>query len=82
MTWSSDGKFFYVVINRNTSVIPVPAGTSLPDLTASGIGSVELPGTRVIKQGNPGHLSPGPDPSTYVFQRTEIQRNLFRMSLH
>jgi hypothetical protein len=89
--WSSDGRFFYVLIDRNTSVaspgktlaIPVPAGRTLPDLPASGIdlsaGGTYPPGTRVIEHGS---LSPGPDPSTYVFTKTDLQRNLFRIPLH
>ena len=78
--WSSDGRFLYVEIDRGTSAaspgktlaIPVPAGKSFPDLPAAGIDSAaagsELPGTRVIEHGS---LSPGPDPSTYVFTKTE-----------
>jgi hypothetical protein len=89
--WSSDGRFLYVTSAASASatssgrtlVIPVPAGTSLPDLPASGIdptaGVAELPGIQVIEQGS---LSPGPDPSTYVFTRTDLQRNLFRIPLH
>jgi serine/threonine protein kinase/Tol biopolymer transport system component len=89
--WSADGKFLYVEIDRGTSAaspgktlaIPVPAGKSFPDLPASGIDSVaagsELPGARVIEHGS---LSPGPDPSTYVFTKTEQRRNLFRIPLH
>jgi Tol biopolymer transport system component len=90
--WSSDGRFFYVHVDRRdttlaspgeTLAIPVPSGKSLPDLPASGIdlsaGGFELPGTRVIEHGS---LSPGPDPSTYVFTRTDLQRNLFRIPLH
>ena len=89
--WSSDGRFLYVEIDRGTSAaspgktlaIPVPAGKSFPDLPASGIDSAaagsELPGTRVIEHGS---LSPGPDPSTYVFTKTDQRRNLFRIPLH
>jgi hypothetical protein len=89
--WSSDGRFFYVTSAVSASAtssgmtlaIPVPAGTSLPDLPASGIdpaaGVAGLPGARVIQQGS---LSPGPDPSTYVFTKTDLQRNLFRIPLH
>ena len=92
--WSSDGKFFYVSMDLSaaasspgtpgkTLAIPVPAGTSLPDLPASGIdrtaGVVTLPGARLIESVS---LSTGPDPSTYVFTKTELQRNLFRIPLH
>jgi Tol biopolymer transport system component len=89
--WSSDGSVFYVVIDGSTSAtspgktlaIPVPAGKSLPDLPASGINlsafGVELPGSRVIEHGS---LSSGRDPSTYIFTKTNLQRNLFRIPLH
>ena len=91
VVWSSDGTLFYVANNRNASttslaktlVIPVPAGKSLPDFPAAGIDlnveEVELPGVRIIEH---GPLSPGPDPSTYVFTKTDSQRNLFRIPLH
>jgi len=92
--WSSDGKFFYVSMDlsaaatspgtpRKVLAIPVPAGTSLPDLPASGIdraaGGVLLAGARIVEQAS---LSTGADPSTYVFTKTELQRNLFRIPLH
>ena len=89
--WSSDGRFFYVTgavsasatSSGKTLAIPVPAGESLPDLPLSGIdpgaGGAGLPGTIVIEQGS---VSPGPDPSTYVFTKTDLQRNLFRIPLH
>jgi serine/threonine protein kinase len=87
--WSTDGKFFYVGSNASatsagkTLAIPVPAGKSLPDLPAAGIsvadGAVGLPGAVTIED---GLISPGPDPSTYLFTRTDSQRNLFRIPLH
>ena len=93
-TWSSDGRFFYVLNSAfnaadtatpavgKTVVIPVPSGKSLPDLPADGLdltAPVALPGSRVIDH---DLISPGPDPSTYVFTRTDLQRNLFRIPLH
>jgi hypothetical protein len=92
--WSSDGTFFYVSMDlsaaatsfgtpRRVLAIPVPAGTSLPDLPASGIdraaGGVLLAGARIVEEAS---LSTGPDPSTFVFTKTELQRNLFRIPLH
>jgi Tol biopolymer transport system component len=88
--WSPDGKFFYVKFDREsvtspgkTLVIRVVAGQSLPDLPVSGIdgaaGGVTLPGARVIEYGS---LSTGPDPSTFVFTKADVQRNLYRIPLH
>jgi Tol biopolymer transport system component len=94
-TWSSDGRFFYVLNyianSRSASVltqgkalaIPVPPGKSLPDLPADGIDltapQVPIPGVRIIDH---AIISPGPDPSTYAFTKTDLQRNLFRIPLH
>jgi serine/threonine protein kinase/Tol biopolymer transport system component len=82
--WSSDGKLFFVAISGGkTLVIPVPAGKSFPDLPASGISLDanwrEQPRARVIER---SAITPGPDPSQYVFVKTELQRNLFRIPLH
>ena len=80
--WSLDGKFLYASIRGRTLAIPVPPGKSLPDFPASGISLAEtegLPGTRVIEH---DAVSPGPDPSTYVFVKTDLQRNLYRIPLH
>ena len=89
--WSPDGNFFYVGSDRKTSpsfprrtfAIPVPAGKALPDLSLGGITdrrrAVSLPGARTIEE---GLISPGSDPSTYVFTKTDSQRNLFRIPLH
>jgi Tol biopolymer transport system component len=86
--WSSDGRFFYVSLDRNsatstgkTLVLPVPAGQSLPELPPSGIDRAAgpPPGALVIEHIS---LSAGPDPSTFVFIKTDLQRNLFRIPLH
>jgi serine/threonine protein kinase len=84
-TWSSDGRWLYVgapVATGRTYAIPVPSGRSLPDLPADGIdptAEVGVPGARIIEN---GFISPGADPSTYVFTKTDLQRNLFRIPLH
>jgi Tol biopolymer transport system component len=89
--WSPDGRFLYVGGDRTTSpslarrtfAIPVPAGKALPDLPVGGIAGLEqaiaLPGARTIEE---GLISPGPDPSTYLFTKADSQRNLFRIPLH
>jgi hypothetical protein len=89
--WSQDGKFFYVSgdlktstsATRKTIAIPVPPGKPLPDFPVGAITDLKraaaLPGARTIEE---GLISPGPDPSTYVFTKADSQRNLFRIPLH
>ena len=84
-TWSSDGRWLYVgaaVATGKTYAIPVPSGRSLPELPHGGIdpgSGVGVPGARIIEH---GFISTGADPSTYVFTKTDLQRNLFRIPLH
>jgi dipeptidyl aminopeptidase/acylaminoacyl peptidase len=89
--WSSDGKFFYLSgdvktttsSGRRTVAIPVPAGKALPDFPVGGITDLAwaaaLPGARTFEG---SLISPGSDPSTYVFTKTDSQRNLVRIPLH
>jgi dipeptidyl aminopeptidase/acylaminoacyl peptidase len=85
--WSADGKFFHMrrltSAQGRTIAIPVTAGQSLPYFPASGIGTfaeaMKLAGARVIDQDD---VFPGPNPSIFLFQKTELQRNLFRIPLH
>jgi len=89
--WSHDGRFLYVDMAAvasgpfagKTVAIPIPAGKSLPDLPAAGLdantGEIQLAGARVIEH---GPVSPGSDPSIYVFEKRDLQRNLFRIPLH
>jgi hypothetical protein len=82
-TWSSDGRWLYVAAaaTGKTYVIPVPSGRSLPVLPAEGVDryAAGRPEVRIISN---GPISPGADPSTYVFTKTDLQRNLFRIPLH
>jgi hypothetical protein len=55
----------------------------MPDLPESGM-DIEanrsaVPGLRVILH---DRVVPGTDPSTYVFVKTELHRNLYRVPLH
>jgi len=89
--WSPDGKFLYVgsdlktsqSLARRTFAIPVPAGKALPDFALGEITDLKralaLPGARTIEE---GLISPGSDPSSYVFTKADSQRNLFRIPLH
>jgi hypothetical protein len=88
--WSHDGRFLYVDMTKASGpfagksvAIPIPAGKSLPDLPAAGLdantGEIQPVGARVIEH---GPISPGSDPSIYVFEKRDLQRNLFRIPLH
>ncbi len=81
--WSPDGSGFYVGDPMKTFAIPVPSGKVLPELPVGGITELKramaIPGTRMIEA---GLISPGSDPSTYVFTKADSQRNLFRIPLH
>ena len=63
--------------------MPVPAGKALPYLPVGGINALDRtvgpPGARSIEG---GLISPGSDPSIYVFTKADSQRNLFRIPLH
>jgi hypothetical protein len=65
-----------------TLAIPIAPGQSLPAPPAAGInpglGGADVKGAQLIPR---GAMSPGPDPGTYVFARTELLRNLFRIPL-
>ena len=88
--WSPDGRFLRIALRpgqattaRTTNLfIPVPAGSSLPDLPDGGIASIDdalkLAGARAIDEDIVGS---SPNWSAYVFVRRQIQRNLFRIQL-
>jgi eukaryotic-like serine/threonine-protein kinase len=84
--WSPNGRFFYVTLGGSDSMspgktfaIPIPPGRQLPDLPPTGVGDGNLPGAQEIERAD---VFPGPDPSTYVFTETHVQRNLYRIPLH
>ena len=81
-SWSLNGKSVYVATQQGrTLILPVGANGSLPDFPESGLPSTAdvsaIQGARVIEEG----AIPGPTPSTYLFVKTEIRRNLFRLEL-
>ena len=81
--WSPDSRWMSLGLERGrTLVLPVPPGQVLPNIPPSGISSPAdgptMPGGRVV----------GPAPfvgliseSSYVFLKTELRRNLFRIQL-
>ena len=79
--WSPDGRRLFISAGRGRGVhLPIAPGRVWPNLPESGIESpdvaVKLPGAGLIEQQTP---APGPGASTYVFTKTEIRRNLFRI---
>ncbi len=85
--WGPEGKFLYVSLgNFNRAfALPVPIGQALPSLPEIGIRieaeALEIPGVQVIDHLSLTKIAPGPDPTTYVFLRTVVQRNLYRVPL-
>jgi len=86
--WSDDGRFLFVSVYDATSpertlVIPLLPGVVVPDLPDSGLNVLAnqsaIPGTQIIERVN---TVPASDPSTYLFVKTELRRNLFRVPLH
>ncbi len=81
--WSLDGRGLYVEVReassaQNGQTLPItltegapPQIPPLPLTTEEGLLPQETDG-----------FAPGPDPSTYVFTRTERLRNIFRIPLH
>jgi hypothetical protein len=62
-------------------VVPLQPGRAVPGVLAeitSPDDLLKLPGVQVIEEAG---LSPGPNLSTYVFDRHEFEANLFRIDL-
>jgi eukaryotic-like serine/threonine-protein kinase len=95
--WSQDGRAFYLMdltpasqvgqadmasAGIGTLVFRLPAGRVFPDLPPEGVSDpaslAARPGVIRIPVSD---IAPGPDPSLYVFQRADIQSNLFRVPL-
>ncbi|HEY6456136.1 MAG TPA: winged helix-turn-helix domain-containing protein [Steroidobacteraceae bacterium] len=82
--WSHDGKAIYVGLNvqmnlalaGSTRVLPVgPDDLPLSPLPAASVAGALIP--------HPGdNLSVGPDPSAYVFLKSERRQNIYRIPLH
>jgi Tol biopolymer transport system component len=84
--WSADGTQMWVNIYdpARTLVIPLKPGRLLPDFPPEGIDHVTeedhtIPGLKVIR-----HMIAAPVSNTgaYVFERAQVQRNLYRVPLH
>ena len=83
--WSRDGKVMYFYSrsfsgNPRTYVVPIPHGSDLPKLPASGFQSekeLRAVATQVLE----GNVSPGPDSSRYTFSKGTAHSNLYRIPL-
>jgi hypothetical protein len=82
--WAPDMRHFYLTAQDSQPgkriTLPVPAGKTLPDLPASGIGSIDkglaLPGDLGVEH---TEFAPSPNPSVYAYVKTAMHRNLFRV---
>ena len=82
--WSADGKAFFLNLETRsrTLMIPLDSGQIVPEVPASGFDSAMPPplprGARIIEQGD---ARPSFDASTYVYVRSAVERNLYRIML-
>jgi Tol biopolymer transport system component/DNA-binding winged helix-turn-helix (wHTH) protein len=80
VSWSPDGKFFYLNFRESIFAIPLRPGEMVPPIPASGFRSKEdvavLPGVRLIPELG---AFPGPKPSVYAFTRVVTHRNIYRV---
>jgi hypothetical protein len=89
MSWSTTGSFVFVSVEEpslssrgRTLAIPVGPGEALPPFPALGIRPLAkaavMPGARSV---DAARIIPGAGPDTYLYVRTSVHRNLFRLVL-
>lgn len=85
--WSADGRTFYVTIfdesaPERTLVIPLRPGTMVPDLPPLGVSDpvnqTAIRGLRIIEK----WALPMADADCYLYTRSELLRNLYRVPIH
>jgi hypothetical protein len=82
VSWSPDGKFFYLhsAINRQTYAIALRAGDIVPSFPKSGTRSIvdaaKAVGAQAIAQ---PRAFGGANPSVYAFPRVTSHRNIYRI---
>lgn len=80
VSWSPDAKFLYLALMGGTAVfaVPLPQGAMLPPWPPGGLQSIEdaaaLPGARPFAASG---AFPGPNPSTYAYQKYTAHRNIY-----
>ncbi|MBK5294494.1 MAG: protein kinase [Acidobacteriia bacterium] len=79
VSWSPDGKFFYLNFQGSSYAIPLRPGQAMPIIPATGYRTKQevmaLPGARLLAEG----AFPGPNPLVYAFTKFAIQRNIYRI---
>jgi serine/threonine protein kinase len=82
--WSPNGRwmemYFWTMGKQTTALVPLPAGKMIPEFARppeTAQDAEKLHGVRVIPQ----YVAIGSDPGTYLYTRTTVQRNLYRIPL-
>jgi serine/threonine protein kinase len=79
-SWSPDGRFLYLQIDRAMFAVPLRRGQMLPPIPERGFQSKEqvlaLPGTKQFPE---EQVFVGSDPSVYAHTRAATQRNIYRI---
>jgi hypothetical protein len=80
VSWSADGKIFYLQFDKSVYAIPLRPGEVMPPIPSTGFHNVDevaaLPGARRIAEVG---ATPGPTPATYAFTKIATQRNIYRV---
>lgn len=90
VTWSPDGRYFYVEFANayrdnpvgRTAAIPIPPGKTLPQLPPAAVHQpaewAKVPGVKIVEHDG---IAPGPSPSIYAYVKPSVHANLFRIPL-
>jgi len=82
VSWSPDGKFFYLYFREFIYAIPLSPGQMLPPIPPAGFRSqndvAALPGATLIAE---QEAFPGPNPSLYAFIKLATHRNIYWVSV-
>ena len=80
VSWSADGRTFYLQFGRSVYAIPLGAGEIMPPIPSSGFRSEEeVAAIRGARRLADVGAFPGPTPSMYAFIRIATQRNIYRV---
>jgi hypothetical protein len=86
LRWAPDGSRLYISRPNTTGrtyVVPLKKGSMLPPMPPGGFFRTEeeiaaLPGVEIIPYADVG---PGPSPNVYVFSKTTVSRDIYRIPL-